>query len=225
VRIVADGYLPQISPRVTLGKDYEPLVIHLKKAAAITGKVLLPDGQVADGASVYLVAPKEMAFVHGLAIDEGPTNSPQIQTKTDSAGGFKLPAAESPSRLLILHSFGYAITDTTAIKNSGSITLTPWARVQGVLRVSGKPVNGVALELDESGPRNPSSGMIFFNLAATTRVDGSFEFDQVPAMSFDLVPTLGRDAPIITPRLVQTTPGKVTQIDLSGDNNAASSKP
>jgi Carboxypeptidase regulatory-like domain len=226
VRIVADGYLPQISPAVTPGKPYEPFVIHLKKAAPITGKVCLGDGQPVDGAAVFLVEPQNTAFVQGLSVDEDTVASPQIHGTTDPAGNFKLSAADPSSRVLVLHSFGYAIVSAASLTASSSIALTPWARVSGVLHIAGKPINGKVLWLAPSPiPPRRSPAAIVFQLQATTRIDGSFEFDDVPAMNWTLSPAADRDGTTLSPRPVQTKPGQTLQVDLVDGNTAATSQP
>src|SRR5262249_43072009 len=43
-RVVAPGYVPQITPKVYIGQKYDPFVIHLKRGQPITGSVQSPAG-------------------------------------------------------------------------------------------------------------------------------------------------------------------------------------
>jgi RNA polymerase sigma factor (sigma-70 family) len=216
VRIIADGYLPVISPKVMPGHPYEPFVIHLKKASPVTGVVKTITGVPVADATVFLVEPTEIVGVEGLSIEENLTKTAQLRTKTDSKGNFKLPPSAELAHVFVLHESGYALVYAKSIEQGGAITLTPWARVEGIFRIAGKPISGVQLGLFSPNAFNP----IQYDLRTATRADGKFEFDYVPAMPFtiyrnDVVPGGSRQTP------VEPQPGKVVTVEL-GDAPASS---
>lgn len=227
--IVARGYLPAMTPKVYLGKPYEPFVIKLKKGTPIAGVVKDEAGKPVQGAQAVFVGPKDVTYVVGLAINDDFSYAPRLRAKTDAKGAFELPATADAGRVLVLHDAGYAIqpsADFTEKAGGVEVKLTPWARVEGDLIVDDQPVNGrpVALRVvdenqnDRNGPK-----AIYFDMRTATRPDGKFSFDRVPSHA---PLTLSRDTENgpsgNTP--VEAKAGQTTTVHLGDQRQAATGK-
>lgn len=151
------------------------------------GRVLLPDGQPAAGATVVLVLPDHQVrfengrFIHQLharteKLPPGPTT-----TTTDSAGRFTLPAGQGLHPLVVTHESGYA----EALLNPGQpIRLQPWGKVEGAMFPPDHPEpNPADVTLTAARPVGSSTLQdpqeILHTYEAGTDPDGNFRFDRV----------------------------------------------
>lgn len=208
-RIVADGYLPQMTPTVTMGKRYEPFVIRMVKAAEMVGKVETEAGEAVGNAKVWLVGPKDYTIVRGLSVSDMLLAAPTLSDTTDRSGRFRLPPAEPSSRVLVLCESGYAIVKASDLAGNGVVKVKPWGRVTGRIEFGGKAINGNLVGLQ---PADPSilGTRLGFRLGATSRTDGTFEIDYVPEMRFQAF-TNGLPGE----RNVDVIAGRTTVINLS----------
>jgi thiol-disulfide isomerase/thioredoxin len=184
--IVARGYLPEMTPKVYLGKPYEPFVIKLKKGSPIAGVVKDAAGKLVQGAQAVFVRPQDVTYVEGLTVNDDFTLAPRLRVKTDAKGAFELPATADAGRVLVLDKAGYAIRPSgDFVEKAGvEVKLTPWARVEGDLIVDDQPVNGRPIQLRAAiekaqYPKGPND--IYFDMRTATRPDGKFSFDRVPS--------------------------------------------
>ncbi|GMU20052.1 MAG: hypothetical protein AMXMBFR13_01530 [Phycisphaerae bacterium] len=151
------------------------------------GRVLLPDGQPAAGATVALVLPDhQVRFENGRfsrqlhARTEKPPPGPTTTT-TDSAGRFTLPAGLGLHPLVVTHESGYA----EALLNTGQpIRLQPWGRVEGAMFPPDHPEpNPTDATLTAARPVGSSTLQdpqeILHTYEAATDPDGNFRFDRV----------------------------------------------
>ncbi len=188
-RIVAKGYIPQITPSIKAGQKYEPFVIRLIRGTPIAGTILTPDGKPATSAQVIFVHADDDTWVQSnLKLNEDLSYTPHVRAKTDKEGKFELSPQESAGRLLVLHNSGYAlIEDPTSLKPDAPITLAAWARVEGMVLRDGKPAAS-QLALSRVDPRiDPSAPHeVTWQLKTASRPDGRFVIEHVPAMPFVL---------------------------------------
>jgi len=152
-----------------------------------------------------------------LAINENLSGTAQLRARTDAGGKFKLPPSPEQAQIFVLHESGYALVDASSVQKNGEITLTAWARIEGTVRHAGKPANGVQLELIQSSDFRP----IEYRLLATTRVDGTFEFKYVPAISETICENNGGQS--ATSKRLSIKPGQVVDLELG--HSPASSQP
>ena len=114
------------------------LEFQLKKGTGPSGTVRLPDGSPAVGADVYLKSPK-----YGLPLENNRqrfhTVGDGIWIKTDNQGHFAFPPKDEPFGVLVLHPKGVVQKSAAELANSSTLTLEPFGRIEGVLRVGAEP--------------------------------------------------------------------------------------
>jgi beta-lactamase regulating signal transducer with metallopeptidase domain/thiol-disulfide isomerase/thioredoxin/protocatechuate 3,4-dioxygenase beta subunit len=223
-RIVAKGYLPQISPSVVAGKSNEPFVIRLKRGQGIEGVVHEANGQPAKGATVYFVNDKDdVQVTPTLKINEDFSYAPRTSTKTDADGKFEFPPQEKPGRVLVLHSAGYAIVESPTVKANDPIELIAWARLEGSVTSGGKPLS-VPLVLMSTDPRRNLDARkeINFDLSTTSRPDGKFVIEHVPAKA--LVLTQNKQTGLSGGVCIDPKPGQTITLNFGENRRAATGR-
>jgi beta-lactamase regulating signal transducer with metallopeptidase domain/uncharacterized GH25 family protein len=215
-RVVARGYVPELSPPVYAGKPYEPFVIKLQKGEPVTGVVADADGKPLAGAQVTLVEPGRVTFIEGHKINDDFGPAPDPIVTTDSAGKFELPPTKGEARLLVLHEKGYIVMPHPGLPAGATLSVVPWSRVEGVARKDGKPLQAVRVRLEPANADAAFGGNIRFNLVAPTHVNGRFIFENVPSASWRASVENGADKGVE----VQPEPGKTQNIELGGPAKA-----
>jgi len=140
IRIVADGYLPASSRAIIPGESDVNLEFKLKKGTGPSGIVKLPDGSPAVGADVYLNCPTK----YGLSLwnnqqrylSVGPD---QFWVKTDREGRFAFQLKDEPFGVMVLHPKGVAQKSADDFTKSNTLTLEPFGRIEGVVRIGAEP--------------------------------------------------------------------------------------
>jgi peroxiredoxin len=134
VKIVADGYYPEISPAVKLGEPPELFVIRMTKAEPLKGTVVDPQGNPAVGAEVALVTPGKKAFIQNGRFDRGGFVR-QVESifETDQKGRFELTPTRQEGVIVTVHETGYAQVKSTEFEDGSEIQLFAWARIEGTI--------------------------------------------------------------------------------------------
>ncbi len=151
-RIQAEGYRPSVSEvldAAQLANKPVSIEFRLQKDGGYSVVVRTPDGQPAAGAKVYTVTKRRGDF-RDFNVIGGVANQAEATTFTtaDVDGEIHISPSSDPFICFISHDSGYAeLTDVDLLK-SGKISLLPWAKVEGVLTISGKPAAGVAIRFD-----------------------------------------------------------------------------
>jgi hypothetical protein len=177
VRIEANGYEVTESRTVKPDDENLQLTIELKKAQNLSAQILTPDGKPALGADLALGTPDAQ-----IGVENGAFGRQTFATRyaIDDAGRFSFPQPKENFELVIVHPTGFANykSDTPLEKQ---ITLTPWARVEGVARFNGRPVPSVELGLNPITihSHDPDQPRIFTRHVATTDAQGHFVFERV----------------------------------------------
>ena len=213
--IQAKGYVSQLTPPVFAGKAYDPPVIKLEKGDPTTGVVADADGTPLAGALVALIKPGNVAYsVEGFKFAPF-QDEPQPQAKTDVNGKFELPPVEGEGRLLVLHEKGYLVLPFPGMPGGATLSVIPWAKVQGIARRDGKPLHGVRIELTPGGDNNaPFGGNLEFRLRATTHTNGRFVIEHVPAAPWEVL--LGNNGVAD----ISAEPGQTATVELGGPGKA-----
>jgi protocatechuate 3,4-dioxygenase beta subunit len=180
VRIEADGYAPAVSREVKSDEGEVTIDFKLEKAAPLASTILTPSGARAAGAKLAIGVAGAQIDVRNGDIDDSSTYAARVTA--DDAGKIQFPAQDGPFKLVITHPTGFAYIASEEQKIPEKITLTGWARVEGVFRVGAQPRAGVTLDLNSEslmhsyGKGQPS---IFVSHQATTGADGRFTFERV----------------------------------------------
>jgi thiol-disulfide isomerase/thioredoxin/uncharacterized GH25 family protein len=227
VSIEADGYLPARGGEWKLGEKNEPIAIKLKRGTPWTGRVTLPDGNVAEGAQVAWVGNEYKAFILNGQLDVNPMAQAEFIEDTTADGAFSLPPSGEAGYLVAVHPGGYAIQHSDKFRVGGDLRLVPWSTVKGALTSEGKPIpdaliQGEALPSDDDQPAPP----VNWTISTTTHVDGSYEFSHLPAVPIRIGQMIvgDRHGEMSHTQCVTPKPGNVLTVDLGAERGSAEGK-
>ena len=179
----AQGYLPAQSEGLTPTKTNGRIL--LKKGMGPRGKLLLPDGQPADGVTVCYLVAREQASLTGRDVISVYRNQEGSTTITDPSGQFDFPAKLGEGELFAVSSRGFAHGTTGELSSRGKLVLQPWGSVRGRLLQNSKPLAGEPVDI--GWPREGSADRPWFNLpGARTDQDGQFSLEKVPAGELEI---------------------------------------
>ena len=180
LQVQAEGYLPEIVPLPRNPSNDIQLVVQLQSANDIIGTVFLPDGQPGAGAQVALLGRAFSARLYQRARLQV-FDSPSIHTtETTGDGIFRLSLKPGGERLAIVHEMGWAVVPLPG-PDSQSISLLPWARVEGVLRHGNGVDAGQNVAIEAGNPYGSALGRLTMFLSVRTDEAGRFCFEKVPA--------------------------------------------
>ncbi len=171
VRIEAEGYLPAESPAYRDDGGDQVFDARLRPGPGVEGFVKRPDGGPADGAEVILVT-------QSLVIPDGrlDQSSPLPRLRTGADGRFWFAKPGRPFALVAMDPKGVAVVHEDEFRPGQDLTLRPWGRVEGTVRVPGAagriPVFGSA---DRSGSLH-----LFFTNEGRVEPSGRFIIDRLP---------------------------------------------
>ena len=134
VRIEAEGYLSSEAQWMKVGQRKATFNIELTKGQPVTGVVLAPDGKPLADADVALCTASR-----GLYLGNGrpALNQHPLIARTGPDGRFSFAPQREPYVLVATHEQGFAqAEDEQGMKE---ITIQPWARIEGTLRIGDKP--------------------------------------------------------------------------------------
>jgi len=161
----------------------QKLNFKLRKGSGPAGLVLLPGGEPATNATVFLYE-----AMGGIYVDKPGQYRKDLGTlpenrQTDSEGRFFFPAKLDARGLLVMHDMGFAEVPMAAF--NGKISLQPWGRVEGQFVVGSEPARNAKIMLKNLQFRYGQNGRDFpalaLNLEAITDDQGNFVFEKVPA--------------------------------------------
>jgi hypothetical protein len=155
LRIEADGHLPSEPRRFNANERQVTWDFELSKGPDIVGTVRSRDGKpLADAEVALCTATRGLYLKNGRPLQ----GQPNFIVRTGADGRFSLPPQPERYALIVLHDRGFArIENEQSVKE---VTIQPWARVEGTLRIDNKPgVNQavvISFDPDELRPPAPS---------------------------------------------------------------------
>ncbi len=209
----------------------------------LNGRVLLPDGNPAIGATVAFASRKN-SIAPMLSERRLVIQNRIFGTEVDRYGTFKHPQIDGCYAVAVAHEKGFAMIDIEQLRRNPFIQLEAWGRVEGAIRIAGEIAAGQELSLLplSRGPLAMQPYPTGRNFRAITDADGKFVFEDIPPGEFiiyrsvlSLPPNLVsnvlsqmRDVEIgpktlpVTSSyshgtLIQVEPGKTTIASLAGD--------
>jgi RNA polymerase sigma factor (sigma-70 family) len=177
IRIEARGYLSLTSPQYPPDGGEQVFNVRLDKGRWVEGVVHGQDGKPLAGADVIFVTHR------GISIEGGKTyqrnHHQHIVTELD--GRFSFAPANGDARIVALHDQGYGELLAQQSDEGHTLTLVPWGRIEGTLRVDGKPVahETIVADLDEQRPESMQLRIQNGNRAQTDE-HGHFVIDRLP---------------------------------------------
>ena len=177
LRVEADGYVPAVSPVIPAGTEAFTHEFKLSRGEGQRGVVLGVDRKPLAGATVWVSTPGEMVYVTDGAVHE---KSPYPSVTTGDDGSFTIPPQGGPFAAVVLSESGIIIKSDAELKHNPELRLMPWGRVEGVVKVDGKPAAGETVEIDYRNAIYPDKATVAIqNTPATTGPDGRYVFERV----------------------------------------------
>jgi hypothetical protein len=199
------------------------VTFELKRGKDIDLQVLAPGGRPAVGAKIALGIPGAQIIVRNGDLSDNSTYAECAVA--DGEGRFRFPAQSTPYQLVVTHETGFAHVKSAELEDAEQVSLIPWAKVEGVFRVAGKPVPGVDLYINSGDVRSygPEVPSIFTSSLVVTGKDGRFALDRIipgrGSVQRNVLRMVGEGAKEVTsysPMLVEFLPGETTQVDFQG---------
>jgi peroxiredoxin len=178
VRVDADGYLPVASRVFKIDEKNVTLDMKLTKGSGPDLVVQSPQGWPAVGATAVLATPGQTVVLYnGTQLESGNA----LVVKADAYGHVKFPAQIGNFRVMIFGDAGYAETDQDAISKSQTVTIEPWARIDGQLMIGRTMAFGEKIFAEAGDPRvDPNQAAIRNIITTKTDAAGQFSCDRVP---------------------------------------------
>jgi RNA polymerase sigma factor (sigma-70 family) len=185
LRVSADGYLLDDSPRFSPDGTPHSFTFRLTRAAPIRGAVLNPDRSPAGHSSVYLVPAEGEDTIEYLTLQNGDVpadeRSGTIFAEVGTDGRFSLPPQKANFTLLALADGGSVVVPRRELRGEDILRLRPWAHVSGTVMLDGKPAANLGLSsYDPDPPRpNPNEPRIEHRTDIETDAEGRFDLTRV----------------------------------------------
>lgn len=177
VRIEAEGYQPAVSRAFREDEGDQVYDFKLRKGTAIAGVVRLPDGSPLAGAEVVLATSSQAPTLNnGRNLQRG--RSPSVRTGPD--GRFSLPGQEGDYAIVVLHDRGFAERSRRELQADPSVTVRPWGRIEGTLRVGTNPGARESIMGDLTTVRTWTKADANYLFHAEADDDGRFVLERVP---------------------------------------------
>ncbi len=211
--IFARGYVPAVTPKVSYGNDAGPVQIALVRGKRLAGTVADSTDAPVKGADVIWVGEKTRVWIQDGLLQPNSATVEGIRDKTNTRGLFELLPCNTPGTLLVLHETGWAQVPVDAFEPDSTITLRPWACVQGDCYASGKPTPGVTVRMEPLREDPDRAQPIVWNLHTTSSETGHYVFNKVP----DLPLVLGYSGPdfeVSHTQRVAPEPGETVTADV-----------
>ncbi|MHB1037353.1 MAG: carboxypeptidase regulatory-like domain-containing protein [Pirellulales bacterium] len=225
VRIEAEGYRPAVSRAFKSDEGNATCDFSLSKGHKLNVMVLLPDGKPAADADVRLCL-EEPAEAKGLlTVKNGRFSDPYSAGSTRKVGAdgrLLIEPQESEFVLMVLHEQGIAQTTSQELVANPKLTLTAWARLEGVVRQGTKPVPSAKLVVETAGASDPKWPFLRFDDQTMTDAEGKFALTKLKPrkvyVSAREVPTVPSRVieKVIEQKTVDLAPGQTLKITLGG---------
>ncbi len=219
IRIDAEGYKSAISRCIRPDEISESSIIcdfKLEKAAPVKAIVLAPDGTPLPDAEVVIAT-------HWLQIQNGKTVSRSSEhnriLNTDTDGRFRFEPPVSPYMIVVLSEQGYAKITQDEFVTSQTVTISPWGRIEGTLRIGAKPGIDKAVAFLPRPSREVEQPRIQFEYEIQTDKDGNFVFSRVlpdEGVVTRAIPINARARRFSHSVSVEVKSGQVTRVQIGG---------
>ncbi len=177
LRVEAEGYLPAESRSYADDEGDQTFDVRLRRSANLAGVIRLPDGSPLAGATVLLSTPSDFVRLEDGRLNGERVQGPRMDTEAD--GRFSFSPQAGPFTVVVVSDRGVAMVDDVSLPGSRDVTIQPWARIEGTVRVGARPGVGqavVAIAQRWPGARGPEFLSISHGVAAN---DGRFVIDRV----------------------------------------------
>jgi RNA polymerase sigma factor (sigma-70 family) len=178
VKVEADDYATQIEPLPEAQNGVVQVVVRLKSSAGLRGVLVTADRAPVAGATVAISSsqPSGLNLSNARLQDAGGFRQGRV-VKTGTAGEFVLPSPPKAGTVLAADDKGFGAAPVQQVRDTGTLVLQPYGRVEGTYTREGQPaagqqftisMGGLGLSLDWNGYR------------VTTDANGHFTIEDVP---------------------------------------------
>ncbi len=180
LRVEAEGYKPAISRHFKSEEGSVTFDFELVKGTGPSGVVKLPDGSPAVGADVMLCTKSQHAYIQNGRVTQ---REDSVVVRTDTEGQFSFPPQVERYALVAIHDEGYAEVTAEELEKSSTITLQPWGKLEGTLRIGNKPGanENIAVSYFSDPPYDPNEPQVFYDCRTTTDSNGRFALERLKA--------------------------------------------
>ena len=218
VRIEAEGYAPATSTGYWVDAGLEwTCDFTLRKRPWIKGTVRAPDGSPAAGAEV-VVAPQgqPVPWIYNGRLASGWTGD-VVRTGPDGRYAFAKP--DAPGRVVIVSDGGLAQRTIDELAAEPDVTLEPWGRIRGQLRVGAGAVARRLVGVFGTEPDHRGEPVIRFSGRTLTDAEGHFLLDPVaPGHAVVYRPHWRSDGTILRShrQVVEAASGQTAEVIVGG---------
>ncbi len=220
LEVRAEGYCPsEVSGRGAMTNDSR-FDFRLEPASPLSGQVRLPDGRPVAGAVAMLMTDKKWVYMK-LPGQFDLKFSGADRQETDAQGWFSFPPTSGATNIVVFSPAGFASATPKALAASPVVTLLPWGRVEGVLKIGSQPGANETIGLALLSLYGERTGYSVF-LQGKTDAEGRFAFEGVPPLTLQISHRLSfRDGqagtiPQSQMRQFQVQAGQTTFVTLGG---------
>lgn len=216
-RVEAEGYEPAITEYTDLTEGDQQLELELQPGGPLSGVALLPNGQPAAGARVWVRPSRDAGSL--FCNQPGRYYGERLaKAQVNAEGKFVLPAVTEDPPVVFTHEAGVVEMKLSELKRNPHVQLEPWGKVEGRLLVAGEPKGGVQLGLGTL-LWSPDLGLqVIYN--TTTDADGKFAFTDVPPGEYKLYRQLStrmnRSITEDHPMPIVVKAGEVSKVEYGG---------
>jgi len=181
LRVEAEGYLP-VESKIFHKEDGDfSMEVRMKKAAAITSKLVSSDGNALADADVLIANSSSQIMITDGKVTR---QTMAARTKTDSGGHFSLSAQPGQYWIVVVHENGFANLLPGELKDR--LVIPPWGRVEGTAKVGSKPAEHQKIGArNRFNPRSDSERLMIDD-HATVDAQGHFVLSHVPTGKVDI---------------------------------------
>ncbi len=219
VRVEAMGYKPATSEPFRMEAGDVAFDVRLEPGVGPSGVVRGLAGRPLAGAAVVLSTKSLRAQLCNGKFHEG--GYPQVLTGAD--GRFSFSAQTEPFRVFVDHESGFAEADERALAGRSPLTIQPWARIEGIVKIGTRPASGVQVRLSDTDYRWAPDEAMPITQAQQRKTDarGRYAFERVipGRLCVRRIFTLERSSlhvGIGCARTVTVKPDRTTVVDLGG---------
>ncbi|HVT87582.1 MAG TPA: sigma-70 family RNA polymerase sigma factor [Tepidisphaeraceae bacterium] len=177
LRVEADGYVPSSSRIVTASEGNLTIDFELRKGTGPAGVVVDAQDHPQSDTTIYSIATDSFFDLSdGRDVHQ---DDRVLKTRTDGSGHFSFRATDYEARFLAINDLGMAMVTAADLAKSAKMTIQPWARIEGVLKVGNKTAAstkiGAQIDLVPSRETHKTISRL-----TTTDSSGHFMIERVP---------------------------------------------
>lgn len=217
LQLRAEGYSTLVTPWRDFDEGDWDQEFALQPASESSATILLPNGQPAAKARGWIRADMNDGPLYCYMPNQF-SDERWIRLRTDAEGKVVLPSIPDDQPVVFVHPGGCLETSFVELKHSPVARLQPWGRVEGRLRIDGRPKGGIRINLS-SLLFSPSVGFQL-SYSASTAADGSFVFTNVQGGEYkiwrQLAERIGRAITEDHQMPVTIRPGETVEVEYGG---------